>query len=154
MNIRLFIAALGLAAVSVCTSAQTSKGAPPTVERAVARATAPGQPNGGGYLTLKGGGSGDRLIGAQADVSKSVELHTMTMEGDVMRMRQVDAIDVPAGKTVELKPGGQHIMFVGLKSPLKAGDSFPLTLRFQNAGDVTVNMKVESPAGASTHMKH
>jgi len=117
---------------------------PITIGHPHARATAPGQPTGGGYLTLENKGADDRLMSASAAVSPSVELHSMAMEGDVMRMRQVDAIDVPKGTKVELKPGGMHIMFVGLKAPLKAGDRFPMTLRFQKAGAVTVQVTVEA----------
>lgn len=115
-----------------------------------ARATAPGQPAGGGYLKLENQGrTADRLLSASADVSASVELHMMKMEGDVMRMRQVDAIDVPAGQTVELKPGGWHVMFIGLKAPLKAGDRFPMTLKFDKAGEVKVDVVVQTPGGAA-----
>jgi copper(I)-binding protein len=121
-----------------------------------ARATAPGQPTGGGFLKLTNQGEADRLVSASADVSRGVELHVMKMEGDVMRMRQVDAIDVPAGQTVELAPGGLHIMFTGLKAPLKEGTSFPMTLRFEKAGEVTVEVKVEKTqaAPAAHHHKH
>jgi len=115
-----------------------------------ARVTAPGQPTGGGFLKLENTGTADRLVAARAAVSNAVELHTMSMDGDVMRMRQVEGIDLPAGKTVELKPGGLHIMFTGLKAPLKAGDKFPLTLKFEKAGEVTVDVVVETPkAGAA-----
>ncbi len=117
-----------------------------------ARATAPGQPSGGGYLTLSNAGANDRLLSVSANVSKSVELHSMSMEGDVMRMRQVEAIELPAGKAVELKPGGLHIMFIGLKAPLKQGDTFPLKLKFEKAGEVTVQVNVE--AAGTTHDKH
>jgi copper(I)-binding protein len=71
------------------------------------------------------------------------------MVGDVMRMRQVEEIALPAGQTVELKPGGYHLMFVGLKAPLKAGDKFPLKLRFEKAGEVEVTVNVD-PATAGT----
>ena len=118
-----------------------------------ARATGAGQPIGGGFLKLVNGGEADRLLSASADISKSVELHEMKMEGDVMRMRQVDGIALQAGQTVELKPGGYHLMFVGLKAPLKAGDSFPMKLKFEKAGEVTVDVKVEA-AGAIDGMKH
>ena len=118
-----------------------------------ARATGAGQPIGGGFLKLVNGGDADRLVSASAEVSKSVELHEMKMEGDVMRMRQVDGIALQAGQTVELKPGGYHLMFVGLKAPLKAGDSFPMKLKFEKAGEVTVDVKVEAP-GAMAEMKH
>ena len=118
-----------------------------------ARATVAGQPTGGGFLTLANGGTDDKLLSAAAGVSAGVELHSMSMEGDMMRMRQVDGIALPAGKTVELKPGGYHIMFVGLKAPLKAGDTFPMKLKFEKAGEVTVEVKIEA-AGAMPGMKH
>jgi copper(I)-binding protein len=73
----------------------------------------------------------------------------MAMEGNVMKMRQIDRLALPAGKTVQLSPGGYHLMLLGLKAPLKAGDSFPLTLKFEKAGEVTVKVRVEA-AGAMT----
>lgn len=117
------------------------------VEGAWARPTVQGQAAGGGFLKITGGASADKLVSASAAVSKTVELHTMVMEGDVMRMRQIDGIVVPAGQTVELKPGGMHVMFIGLPKPLKVGDSFPLTLRFEKAGEVKVDVKVMTQAG-------
>ena len=114
------------------------------VQQPYARATVPWQRAGGGYLQIENTGKvADRLLSVRADVSASAELHTMAMDGDVMRMREVDGIDVPPGQRVELKPGGMHIMFMGLKAPLKAGDSFPATLTFQKAGDVKVSVKVQ-----------
>ena len=120
------------------------------IAQARARATVAGQPAGGGFLTLSNKGtSADRLLGASAPVAATVELHTMRMEGDVMRMRPVEAIELPAGKTVELKPGGLHLMFMGLKAPLKAGEGFPLTLRFEKAGEMTIHMHIEAATGAA-----
>jgi len=114
------------------------------VEQPYARATVPGQRAGGGYLLLENTGkAADRLLSVRADVSASVEMHTMSMDGNVMRMRELDGIDVPAGQRVELKPGGMHIMFMGLKAPLKAGDTFPATLTFQKAGEVKVTVTVK-----------
>ena len=104
-------------------------------------------------MKLVNRGTADRLVSASAAVSKSVELHMMKMEGDVMQMRQVDAIELQAGKTVELKPGGFHVMFIGLKAPLKAGDTFAMKLKFEKAGEVTVDVKVEAPGGMDG-MKH
>lgn len=125
------------------------------VEGAWARPTVQGQAAGGGFLRITGGAAADKLVSARADVSKSVELHTMVMEGDVMRMREIGTIDVPAGKTVELKPGGLHVMFIGIGKPLKVGDSFPLTLRFEKAGEVKVEMKVMAqPAGGAMDSMH
>jgi copper(I)-binding protein len=119
-----------------------------------ARATVPGQPVGAGYLSIENKGKADdRLVSVTADVSASVELHSMTMDGDIARMRQLEAIDVPAGKKIELKPAGMHVMFLGLKGPLKAGTQFPATLKFEKAGEVKVDIKVEAP-GAKTEGHH
>jgi copper(I)-binding protein len=136
--IRHITIASALAAAALC-QAQT---AAPQVEAAWARPTVQGQAGGGGFLKITGGKVGDRLLSAAAPVSKTIELHTMEMEGNIMRMRQVAGIDVPAGQTVELKPGGQHVMFIGLTQTLKNGDTFPLTLRFEKAGEVKVDVKV------------
>lgn len=116
------------------------------VESAWARPTVAGQSAGGGYLKIAGGATADRLLSASAPVARNVEVHSMEMEGDVMRMRPLDSVAVPAGQTVELKPGGMHVMFMGLAQPLKSGSSFPLTLRFEKAGDVTVQVKVAPQA--------
>jgi hypothetical protein len=128
------------------------------VEAAWARPTVQGQAGGGGFLRIVGGAVDDRLLSARAGVAKEVELHTMEMDGNVMRMRAIEAIAVPAGKTVELKPGGQHVMFVGLTQTLKSGAHFPLTLRFEKAGEVQVEMQVMTqamtPASAAGHGQH
>lgn len=95
-----------------------------------------------------------RLVSASTPVAGVTEVHEMKMEGDIMRMRVVvGGLELPAGKTVELKPGGYHVMFIGLKAPLKAGDKFPMTLKFEKAGVVTVEVSVEAP-GAERGMKH
>lgn len=119
------------------------------------RATAPGAPAAGGFLKLENGGDADRLISASAAVSETVELHTMAMDGNVMRMRKLDnGVEVPAGKTVELKPGGLHVMFIGLKAPLKEGETFPLKLKFEKAGEVTVDVKIEAMGAAAAPASH
>ncbi len=111
-----------------------------------ARPTVQGQPTGGGFLKIENTGkTADRLLSATSDRGERTELHTMSMEGDVMRMRQVDGIDIAPGATVELKPGAFHLMFMGLKAPLKEGDKFPVTLKFQKAGEVKVEVWVEKP---------
>ena len=145
--------ALGLACLA--TQAQEFKLGAINIAHPYARATSSGQSMGGGFLKLENsGGADDTLLSAGAEVAKAVELHLMSMEGDVMRMRQVEGIALPAGKTVELKPGGLHIMLMGLKAPLKAGDSFPLKLKFEKAGEVTVNMTVEAAAAGAGGMHH
>ena len=113
------------------------------VEKAWARASAGKAANGGAFMTiLNGGKEGDRLVAAEAGVSRKVELHTHINENGVMRMRQVDGIDVPAGEGVMLKPGSYHVMFMGLNKPLKEGEKFPLTLTFEKAGKKTVEVTV------------
>ena len=156
MTLQRTLATLALGLCAALAQAHSFKLGAIDIGHPYARATVAGQPAGGGYLTLQNAGADDRLLSASADVAKSVELHSMSMEGDVMKMRQVEAIDLPKGKLVELKPGGLHIMFIGLKAPLKAGDSFPMTLKFEKAGEVTVEMKVEAPGqdGMAKDMKH
>ena len=138
--------ALGIA--SLAAQAHSFKLGPIEIGHPYARTTVASQSTGGGYLKLVNGGVDDRLLSVTSAVSAGVELHEMKMEGDVMRMRQVDAIALPAGKTIELKPGGYHLMFVGLKAPLKAGDKFPMKLTFEKAGAVEVTVNVEAPGAA------
>ncbi len=123
------------------------------VEAAWARPTVAGQQGGGGFMTLHSERA-DRLLGGTTPLAERFELHTMSMQGDVMQMRQLDAIALPAGQRVELKPGGLHVMFIGLKQPLTLGSKVPVTLRFERAGEVKVEMTVMSrPATAAPH-KH
>jgi copper(I)-binding protein len=145
MKLRSLVSGLALAGGALAAQAHSYKLGDIDIGHPYARATAPGQPTGGAYLRLENRGAPDRLVSVTADVSRSVELHEMKMEGDVMRMRQIEAIDVPANKAVILQPGGTHIMLVGLKSPLKAGDRFPMTLKFEKAGEVKVDVSVEAP---------
>jgi len=118
-----------------------------------ARPTVQGQTVGGGYFRIDGGATNDRLLGVSSDIAQSVELHTMRMDGDVMRMRQLNSVEVPARQTVEFKPGGMHVMLIGLKTPLKVGNSFPMTLRFEKAGSVSVDVRV-LPAPPAAEHKH
>lgn len=109
------------------------------------RETAPGQTVGGGFLTITNKTAvEDRLVSGTTPVAAEVQLHTMTMDGGVMRMRQVQGgIAIPAKGQLELKPGSFHVMFMGLKRPLRQGERFPVTLRFQRAGRVTVQFAVQ-----------
>jgi copper(I)-binding protein len=125
-----------------------------TVGHPSARFTVAGQTAGGGFLSIDNAGEADRLVGASAAVADRVELHAMRMEGDVMRMRRVDGIDVPANGHVEMGPGGYHLMFMGLKAPLKVGEKFPMKLKFRKAGEVTVEVHVEAPAPGRDEHKH
>jgi len=126
------------------------------VDHPWARPTVPGQSTGGAYLSvINTGATADRLLGGSSPMAARVEVHEMRMEGDVMRMREMSALDLPAGKRVVLAPGGLHVMLIGLKAPLKVGDKLPLTLRFEKAGAVDLMVAVESkppaPADARKH---
>jgi len=112
------------------------------IKEAWARATPAGTHTGAAYVTLQSP-TGDRLTGASTPVAKTAEIHSMTMDNGVMKMRQVEGIDVPAGQPVTLKPGGYHIMLMGLTQPLKQGQTFPLTLTFAKAGSENVTVTVE-----------
>lgn len=103
------------------------------IKDAWARATPGRAENGAAYLTIESP-QGDRLTGVSTTIARMAELHTMKMEGGVMRMSPLAAIDLPAGQPVTLKPGAMHIMLVGLKQPLQAGQSIPLTLHFEKGG--------------------
>lgn len=125
---------------------------PLTVADPWARASA--GDNGAAFMVITTKGkSADRLVSASSPVAKTVELHTHIMEGDIMRMRAVEDIPVSAAEPAVLKPGGLHVMLIGLKQPLKEGAEFPLTLTFADAGSVTVEVDVKSvAAGAPSDM--
>ena len=114
------------------------------IEHAYTRATVPGQKVGGGFMKIENKGAADTLVSATSPISGEVQLHEMTMDGNVMKMRQVKNIVLPAGGTIELKPGGLHIMFMNIQTPLKAGESVPVKLKFAKAGDVEVKMPVDA----------
>ncbi len=113
------------------------------------RAMLPGQPVGGGFVTITNkGGEDDKLVSATSAQAGEVQLHEMTMEGDVMKMRQLtDGIAIPAGQTVELKPGGLHLMFFKVTEPFKEGASVDVTLTFEKAGVVNIVLPVGPARG-------
>lgn len=120
------------------------------------RATPPTAQAGGGFVTLTNKGTTpDRLIAVRSKASGKVEIHEMRMDGNVMRMRELEkGIEIPPGATVELKPGGFHLMFMGLASPFTKDSKVPVTLVFEKAGSIDVDLVVEAMgAGAPTH-KH
>lgn len=139
------IAGAALALATLTTLAHSFKLGEIDIGHPYARPTRAGQLVAAGYLKLTNKGAADRLVSARSPAADAAEIHSMTMDGDVMKMRQVDAIELATGQTVELKPGGYHLMLMGLKAPLKAGDQFPLTLKFEKAGEVVVTVKVEEP---------
>lgn len=149
---RLALASLAFATAAVC----AQPAATIQVEQAWARPTVAGQLAGGGFVTLRNTGSkADKLIGGSTPAAKRLELHSMKLAGDVMQMEEVGSVDLPAGQTVALKPGGLHIMLMGLQSPLKIGSSIPVTLKFEKAGEITVDMRVQvNPSAAAPQQKH
>jgi hypothetical protein len=120
------------------------------IEEPWARATAPGAKVGAGYLKITSG-SADRLLGASSPAAQRVELHITVKEGEVLRMREVKAYDIPAKGGLELKPGGAHLMLVDLKAPLKEGGKVPVTLRFEKAGEVKVELQVRALGATGGH---
>jgi hypothetical protein len=123
------------------------------VTNAWARATPGGAQTAAAYVTILSP-TADRLTAAATPAAQKAELHSMTMDGNVMKMRQVDGIDLPAGQAVTLKPGGYHIMLTCLAQPLTEGQTFPLTLTFDKAGarDVTVTVQKVGSMGPGMNM--
>lgn len=120
------------------------------------RATAPGQKIAAGYMFIRNkSAQPERLVGGSSQAAAKVQTHVSIKDGDVMRMREVKAYDVPAGGTFELKPNGSHLMLVDLKQPLKEGERVPVVLKFEKAGEVKVDFEVRPlAASASGHHQH
>jgi copper(I)-binding protein len=154
MNIRTALAALLALAAFPALAGDYKLGAI-EIRQPWARATPPTAQAGGGFLVLANtGATADRLIGAKSPVSDKVEIHEMKMDGNVMRMRALEkGIEIPPGASVELKPGGFHLMFTGLKSPFAKDTKVPLTLVFERAGSIDVELAVEA-MGAAVPQKH
>ena len=95
------------------------------------------------FMTIDNdGNTDDRLVGFQSDLGERAELHTMAMEGDIMRMRQVQGYNIPADENHILKPGGDHIMIIGLNRSMTAGETFNGVASFEQAGDIQINIKI------------
>jgi hypothetical protein len=118
-----------------------------------------GSPNGAVYFKgIKNAGKeADQLLSAKTSVADSVEIHEMTMDGEVMKMRPLSRIDIPAGAEVSMvkgNPNGYHLMLLGLKQPLKDGDRFPVWLTFKQAGEVKVEVYVQTPKAPGPSGQH
>ena len=125
-----------------------------TLTHGFAFATLPNQPVAGGFMTIENAADADdRLIAATSDIADVMQFHTMAMDGGVMVMRELpDGLELPAGETVKLEPGGYHIMFMQLNAPLVEGDTVPVTLTFEQAGDVDVILPIiRKTAGGMGH---
>jgi len=121
------------------------------IDHPFARATPPGAKVAGVFVAVENTGSqSDRLLSVSTPMAGVAELHQMSVDAGVMRMRGVAALEVRPGETLQLKPGGYHVMLSELRQPLKIGDKFPLTLKFQNAGPVEVSVWVEEMGAGSS----
>jgi copper(I)-binding protein len=111
----------------------------------------------GAFMTITSPVAG-RLVSASSPVAGVTEIHEMTMDGQVMRMRAVDGLDLPAGRAVQLKPGGYHVMLMELRQPLKAGETVPITLVIERAGGAKESVRVAAPvrplAASAAPMEH
>lgn len=129
------------------------------VDQGWVRPSVPGQQGTGGYMLLTARES-MRLVGAYSPMAGVAEVHEMTMQGDVMKMRAVPVLVLPAGKPVALKPGGLHLMLMDLKQPLRTGSSVPLTLVFKDGRGVEsrvetrLQVSMSAPGGAASHDGH
>lgn len=123
---------ISLVILGAATMASLAQAPTVTVTQAWARATVAEQQSTGAFMTLRAS-SASRLVAVQSRAAASVEMHEMAMEGDVMRMRAMPAVALAAGADVTFKPGSYHLMLMGLKRPLKAGEMLPLTLVFESA---------------------
>ena len=123
-----------------------------TVEEPWARATIGQSKNSAVYMRLTNrGGEPDRLISASSPAAAATELHATIREGDVMKMRAVQAIDLKPGESTVFEPGGLHVMFLGVKQPLHTGDHVPLVLQFEKAGRVEVQAVVRTAGDRTGH---
>ena len=135
---------IALMALAGSIQAQEAKVGSIKIENAYVRATAPGQPAAGAFMKIENSGSADQLVSASSPAAGEVQLHQMSREGNVMKMGQVKDIAVPANGSVDLKPGGYHIMLMNIKAPLKAGETVPVKLKFAKAGEVEVKLPVNA----------
>ena len=134
-------------------SAQDPKVGTISIGHPWARATPGAVKNSAAFMVFDNQGTADKLISVTGDIAKDIQIHSMITEAGVMKMREIKSLDIPANGKAELKPGGFHVMLIGLKDGLKEGATFPLKLKFEKAGEVTVQVTAEKP-GAQDHAEH
>jgi len=138
------ITAMVIAGFSTCAMATDYKIGSLEIIAPWSRASPKGASTAIGYMTIKNNGATpDRLIGGSADFADALQLHSMTMEGDVSKMRELKSVDIDPNQTIEFKPGGSHVMFVGLKHSLSQGEHAKGTLIFEHAGTVQIEYDVQ-----------
>jgi periplasmic copper chaperone A len=135
-----------LGVIALVTGALTASAQPrqPQVEGAWVRSSVAGQQGTGAFMKLTAS-EPVQLVGVSTPVAGVAEVHEMKMEGDVMRMRRLDKLDLPAGRTIELKPGGYHLMLLDLKHPLVQDSTIPLTLSFRDAKGLESRLELQVP---------
>jgi len=143
-SIRTFAAA---AAVMTFCAGSAFAQANVSVKDAWVRATVPQQKATGAFMQLQAT-SDSKFVSASSPLTPNVEVHEMAMQGDVMRMRQVQSVELPAGKQVDLKPGGYHLMLLNLKAQVKEGDTVPFTLVFEGKDGKRETVEVKAPVKA------
>ena len=124
-----------------------------SVSKPWVRATVAGQSVAGAYMDITAKDAA-ALVGAASPVAARAEMHTMTMDGGVMRMRPLAKLELPAGKTVNLKPGGFHVMLIDIRRELKAGDRVPLTLTVQDSRGTQSTLRVDAEVRAAAGGSH
>jgi periplasmic copper chaperone A len=142
------------AAISSASFAADIKHGNITIGHPWARATPGAVKNSAAFMTFAAKDTADKLIGVSGDVAREIQIHTMLTEGGMMKMREIKSLDIPANGKTELKPGGLHIMLIGLKDGLKEGTKFPLKLKFEKAGEITVDVVAEKPSSDHSGHKH
>ena len=125
-----------------------------TIVHPWARATPGAVKNSAAFMVFDNKGAADKLLSATGDVAREIQIHSMITEAGVMKMREIKSLDIPASGKAELKPGGYHIMLIGLKDGLKEGQKFPLKLKFEKAGEVIVEVTAEKAGGDHSGHKH
>lgn len=121
-----------------------------SIDDAWARTGQPGQVS-AAYFEVKNKGAADKIVSANCDCAKATELHDVKMVDGTMKMVPASSIDVPANGELKLKPGSYHVMLIGLNRPLVAGESLPIKVKFEKAGEVTLNAKVKDKATTAGH---
>lgn len=154
-RIALLLSAAILGLSTAVVSAEDYKLGSLKIEHPYARATPPNAPVSGGYMTIRNSGAeADRLISGEAAFADRVEIHEMAMDGEVMKMRQLaDGLEIPAGGEVVLKPGGYHVMFIGIDSQFKAGETRNVKLTFEKAGSIDLEFEVQDIKAMQGQMK-
>jgi copper(I)-binding protein len=132
-----------MAALACCLPAQAANVG---IDEAWARATVPGQPVGAVYLVIETDADA-RLVGASSPIASRVEVHEMKMDGSIMRMREVEAVELPKGQSVALQPGGLHLMLMNLKKPIAPGEVILVTLIVESGGKrQTIEVRAQARA--------